>query len=241
MKYLINYYDEYYGNEYLRRWRELSAFDKATNIISAWSSIFNEYGPTLIEIGCGDGSIISELIKRGFGRYHMGVEVSKSALKCAKENLYSKSINIDLLLYDGSYLPVRDKSFDLAVLSHVLEHVECPRALLIEARRIARYVFVEVPLELNLRTPRNFKWTDTGHINLFNMILIRQLIQQVGMQVLVEHITCPRREVFNFRKPGFLGLVGWVVKKFSLAVFPAAACCFFTYNGSILALALDQS
>ncbi len=48
--------------------------------------------------------------------------------------------------------------------SHVVEH---PRTLLHEARRVARHVFVEVPLEHNLRLPRDFAADDLGHINAY--------------------------------------------------------------------------
>lgn len=49
-----------------------------------------------------------------------------------------------------------DGSFDLAIQSHVLEHVEYPRVVSHEAARVADYVFVEVPLELNRRTAEHF-------------------------------------------------------------------------------------
>ena len=45
--------------------------------------------------------------------------------------------------------PAEDGAYDLAVLSHVLEHVPEPMSLLREAARVAPAVLVEVPLEDN--------------------------------------------------------------------------------------------
>ena len=53
----------------------------------------------------------------------------------------------DCKVFDGYTIPYDDNAFDLVVLSHVVEHVEHPRKLLYEAKRVARYVFIEVPLE----------------------------------------------------------------------------------------------
>ena len=51
--------------------------------------------------------------------------------------------------YDGSEVPAEDGAYDLAILSHVLEHVPVPGPLLAEAARVAHEVIVEVPLEDN--------------------------------------------------------------------------------------------
>ena len=49
--------------------------------------------------------------------------------------------------FDGSPIPFRDQTFNLAVLNHVVEHLESPRELIREAAQVAEKVFIEVPLE----------------------------------------------------------------------------------------------
>ena len=188
--------------------------------------------PQVVEIGCGDGAIIQELARRGFGQSYVGYEVSDSGVRQARERAYAKPSRFEL--FDGTRLPAEDKTFDLAIVSHVLEHLEEPRQLLKEAARLANYVCVEVPLELNLRTRRDFRWTSVGHINLYNPVVIRHLLQSTGLQVLVEQVTCPGRPVFTFQSPRIRGSLHWAAKAMLLRVAPFVAWRLFTYHGSLL-------
>jgi uncharacterized protein YbaR (Trm112 family)/SAM-dependent methyltransferase len=49
---------------------------------------------------------------------------------------------------DGQYLPFADRSFDYVICSHVLEHVEDPKLMLIELMRIAKRGYIETPSEI---------------------------------------------------------------------------------------------
>lgn len=233
-----SHYTNYYGDGNLAAWRALSAKDKAANIIHMYSVIGHNLLPTVADIGCGDGAVIRELDRQGFGESYIGFEISISGITAASQHKYSRRLT-DLVIFDGAHLPVRDKAFDLAVLSHVLEHVECPRQLLREAARIAKYVFVEVPLELHARTPHNFHWSDVGHINLFNMTILRYLVQSIGLRILAERVTCPRRAIFTFQHPGLAGNLRWGMKSLLLKLSRSIACHIMTYHGCLLAKQTD--
>jgi SAM-dependent methyltransferase len=229
----IGHYSDYYGDARLTEWRALGARDKAANVMGLWRSIEGGVKPSVADVGCGDGAIIRELDRNGFGGNYLGLEISESAINQAQQYEHSSPTNFKL--FDGHCLPVEDGSFDLVILSHVLEHVEEPRQLLYEAMRIGKYVFVEVPLELNLRTPRNFRWTNVGHINLYNPVVIRHLMQSAGLHVLAERTVCPSRDAFRFLSPGIKGTLHWAIKAQLLKVAPFAAWRFFTYHGAFLA------
>ena len=62
-----------------------------------------------------------------------------------------------MTVFDGERVPADDGAFDLVLLSHVLEHVPDPEALLREAARVSRAVLLEVPLEANLSARRESK------------------------------------------------------------------------------------
>ena len=44
---------------------------------------------------------------------------------------------VESKLFDGARVPYPDNSFDLAYMSHVVEHLEHPRQLIYEAARVA--------------------------------------------------------------------------------------------------------
>jgi len=131
-------------------------------------------------------------------------------------------------------LPFDDASFDLCVLTHVVEHLENPRLVLHEAMRVGRWVIVEVPLEFHWRTPRDYKWTDLGHINPYNMKLIRQLLQSCELEVVSEAVTSTGRPGFVFQEGQLRGSLKWFTRSVALRVVPWLAKRLFTYHGVLL-------
>jgi hypothetical protein len=84
---------------------------------------------------------------------------------------------------------------DLAVLSHVLEHLENPAALLIEALGVAEYVLVEVPLDGNVlgrwraairaRISGTSRYNNvSGHIQFFSYKDVRALVHWCGGEII---------------------------------------------------------
>ena len=123
---------------------------------------------------------------------------------------------------------------------HVIEHVEYPRKLLYEAKRVAKYVFVEVPLEDTLRLSRDFVFDTVGHINFYSPKTIRRLIQTCNLRVLAQELSNPSKAVYTFRK-GRKGLVNYYVKANLLRFLPSLATKIFTYHSAIIAEGIDGS
>ena len=205
-------------------WRRIGAVAKARHI--QMLSAGNEYDAVL-EVGAGEGSLLARLSEVGFGGELAALEVSETAVTVLKARGIPRLASA--ALFDGYHVRFPDDRFDLAILSHVLEHVEHPRALLLEVKRVAREVFVEVPLELHLRTPRDFVPSSTGHINLFSPVVVRQLIQSVGMSMVREQIFNADYPVFRYRS-GRFALPHYLLKRTVLTVFPFLAVRLFTFH-----------
>jgi ubiquinone/menaquinone biosynthesis C-methylase UbiE len=220
-------YDDYYesGDS---EWRMLGAVDKTANIISLCHDLPHT---AILEIGAGEGSILKKLSELRFGEMLYALEISSSGV----ETIQSKGIFrlIECLLFDGYDIPYGDYKFDLAILSHVIEHIEYPRKLLYEAARVAKYIFVEVPLEDTLRLKTDFVFDKVGHINFYSSITIRRLIQTCNLEVLKQIVTNPSKAVHKYRL-GKKGLANYYIKEYLLRVSPSVATRIFTYHSSLV-------
>jgi ubiquinone/menaquinone biosynthesis C-methylase UbiE len=211
-------------------WLRLGALGKVDNIAKLASKYPHD---SVLEIGAGNGEILQRLAEVGFGQKIYAAEISKSGIAAIGEK---RIRNLEqAALFDGHKLPFEDQEFDLAIMSHVVEHLEHPRELLYEACRVARYVFVEVPLEIHLRTPRNFVLdTTTGHINFYTAKSIRWLLQSCNMSILDEMITCPSMAVHRFSR-GAYGMLMYWIKAPALRLLPWVAVSLFSYHCSLMA------
>ena len=138
----------------LGRWRALGAASKAAHVV-ALTRRAGLHPATLVEIGCGDGALLEALSRAGVASVYDGFELSAPAAEIAAGRGIAGARRIEA--YDGARVPADDGAYDLAVVSHVLEHVPDPPALLAEAARVARHVIVEVPLEDNRSAARPAK------------------------------------------------------------------------------------
>ncbi len=166
------------------RWRALGARSKADHVVTlcARAGIRPQ---TLVEIGCGDGALLAELGARGVAPVLDGFELSPPAAEIARERGVARRVEV----FDGHEVPAEDGEYDLAVLSHVLEHVPEPMSLLREAARVAPAVLIEVPLEDNRSARRDDKRAEAariGHIQFFDRKAMHALVRVAGLRIAAE-------------------------------------------------------
>ena len=142
--------------------------------------------PRLVaEVGCGDGVLLELLAGRGLGQSHYGYEISEKAVAIATERLGPGAVE----RFDGERLPVADATYDLGVLSHVLEHVPDPLPLLRETARACRAVVVEVPLEDNRAASRPEAERGRqaiGHLHRWSRGDVHVMCAAAGLRVVAE-------------------------------------------------------
>jgi SAM-dependent methyltransferase len=183
---LVRFYDDAYSSEPAQaaryaRWRALGAVGKAEHVMALCGRAGIQPTSTL-EIGCGDGALLCELHRRGFGGSLSGVEITQAAVDIAAERSEIDSVK----LYDGSHIQAADGTYELGVLSHVLEHVHDPAALLREAARACSAVLVEVPLEANWSARRESKRehaAEVGHLQRLDRAAVRSIVTRAGLVI----------------------------------------------------------
>ncbi len=191
---LVQFYDEAYTRqdpaqaELYARWRALGAVGKADHVLTLCARAgLREGGDPIntLEIGCGDGALLCELHARGFGGRLAGVEITQAAVDIARARPEIDSVE----LYDGAHLQADERTYELGVVSHVLEHVPDPSALLAEAARACEAVVMEVPLEANLSARRSFKRehaAEVGHLQRLDRAGARAIVARAGLSVACE-------------------------------------------------------
>lgn len=155
-------------------------------LISGWV----KKGDKVIDLGCGDGSLLKILKDKGAECY--GMEISKSGVEsCKKKGLAVKLGRID------KRLPFKDKEFDVSICNVTMQMVMYPEVLLKEMKRIAKKQIVTFPnfaflpnridLLLNGRMPRimipGYKWYSTGHIHQLSISDFLDLAKDLGLRV----------------------------------------------------------
>jgi SAM-dependent methyltransferase len=170
--------------ERMGRWRALGARSKADHVVTLLARAGLRPG-TLAEIGCGDGALLAELAARGVAPVLDGFELSPPAAEIARARGVARRVEV----FDGLDVPAEDGAYDLAVVSHVLEHVPEPMSLLREAMRVAPAVLIEVPLEDNRSAARDEKRAEAariGHIQFFDRSAVHALVRVAGLRIAAE-------------------------------------------------------
>jgi SAM-dependent methyltransferase len=116
-------------------WRRIGAIDKVSNVQAL---LRTEKVQSILDVGCGTGAVLSELVKRGIGTSHKGIDLTAPGI-----HVDPGAKHLSLVEYDGETIPFPDDSFDFVYASHVVEHVLNPRGFIAEISRVAkRFIYL---------------------------------------------------------------------------------------------------
>ena len=241
---LVEFYDDAYSQAdpdraaLYARWRRLGAIGKADHVVELCAEAGLRPQSTL-EIGCGDGALLCELEARGFGGYLAGVEITRAAVAIARARPQIDAVE----LYDGVKLEAGDGEYELGILSHVLEHVVDPAALLAEAARACKAVVMEVPLEANISARRGVKREhaeEVGHLQRLDRTGARAIVADAGLRVAGElEDALPRRVHTFFATTPYAragGTAKWMARSTVHRLSPSLAKRLFTVHYACLCL-----
>jgi methionine biosynthesis protein MetW len=149
-------------------------------------------GATVLDLACGDGELLSELIA-GKHVHGSGVEIDQAAVeKCIARGLSVFHGDLDAGLADFT-----DQSHDVVILSLSLQQLRRPRMIVREMVRVGRLAIVSFPnfahwstrLQLFARgrmpVTRDlpYQWWDTPNIHLCTIQDFRALCREEGLRI----------------------------------------------------------
>jgi ubiquinone/menaquinone biosynthesis C-methylase UbiE len=220
-------------DEELIRWLAIGAKDKADNIRTLLESQAAEVA-SVLEVGCGTGAVLLELRELGVGRYHRGVDYSDPT---AHSDPRVEAHGLPLDRYDGIRLPYDDASFDLVYATHVLEHVPNEQLFLAELKRVARkFVYVEVPCELTLRTTvRTLQISlDIGHLHPYTRESFALVLACAGLEPSQFRMFDQSLAVHIFASGKIKGRIKRAIRSMLLSLSPRAASRILCYHTGAL-------
>lgn len=198
------FYERFYtgASQILQDWRRLGAIDKSQSVLQLTAGLDIS---RVIDVGAGTGALLELLIPARPNWSFVAVEIAGSAVDLITRLQLPR---LEACLFDGIHLSYGDEAFDLAILSHVIEHLEEPSALIQEAARVARWVCIEVPVE---GTPAlNAIWwvrqmfgkrrasNDVGHIRFFSRFDWNRMFELNGLTITQSRQYTVTKEVLTF-------------------------------------------
>jgi len=122
-----------------RRWREKRIWQE--NYQQDTTKFLERVIPNLkhkkiLDLGCGMGGLLIALRRKGFNVTGLDFNIDY----CEITKLRGKRYNLDIEVINAKAekIPIEDHSFDLIICKDVLEHVQSPKELLRESKRILK-------------------------------------------------------------------------------------------------------
>jgi SAM-dependent methyltransferase len=124
---------------WIARWHHALVFEPRTRVLAEMLAVQIPQRASVLDIGCGDGTIGSLIAQLRSDISIQGVEY-----------LVRPGCKIECHPFDGSSLPFLDASFDVCLFVDVLHHTKDPAILLCEAARVSRsFVLLKDHLDEN--------------------------------------------------------------------------------------------
>jgi methionine biosynthesis protein MetW len=194
-----------------------NTFQRADHrIISSWIS----NGTSVLDLGCGDGELLSLLVKDKQVRAQ-GIEISDQAInRCVAAGLSVFQEDIDTGLAEYA-----EKSFNYVILNQTFQQVKKPDFVLNEALRVGEHVIVGFPnfcyitdrfqIFLKGRVPMTpslpYEWYNTPNLHFFSIADFKQYCQE--RKIRIELAFCIRKNKRVRFLPNLFGETGLFLLK----------------------------
>lgn len=91
-------------------------------------------GNTILDLGCGNGNVIS-LLKKEREAFYYGLDISQNMIEGAKKRCGEE---VDFVLGDAENLPYPDDKFDIIICNASFHHYPRPKVAVSEIKRVLK-------------------------------------------------------------------------------------------------------
>ena len=192
-------YSSTYGNDYLSYELENEAafltlqqlalkdagFSKLEKTLFATVEKSRAESPSILDIGCATGALIASLRDKGWRV--TGVEISPSAIYAKNE----RKLDVRNIPLEENNFP--DNSFDVILASHLIEHLNEPKAFLEETYRILKNngsLFITTPDISGFQSLLfGSRWRSAifDHLYLFSRRTLSKMLKTIGFKIVSCH------------------------------------------------------
>jgi len=187
-----HFYHRLYKNELDEEaaWLEISADGKFQSVSFLTENLPRPFA-SMFDLGSGTGAILRRSISASLARKYYGVDSSADALAFSACHL---SDSVTLIEHDLELGAPNLDHAGLALLSHVLEHLEDPHRVLRDLSTRCDFLLAEVPLE-NQIVPRSLAFLryrslaerrrrhNAGHVRFFTATSFEALLMRAGWKI----------------------------------------------------------
>ncbi|MDD5454216.1 MAG: class I SAM-dependent methyltransferase [Candidatus Ratteibacteria bacterium] len=205
VKSLINYWKYLNVRKYCKEENAVRFFldeekNKRTLINDIEKAILSLEGKSVLDVGCGKGSIVVYCALKGAVTF--GIDIDEEEIKIAKLRVASYGLNkVGIFKGDVEHMPFPDNSFDLVTATSLLEHVENFEKAIKEMVRVTKpggFCYVTGP---NPLYPRE------GHYKTFFVpYLPKQLgkiyliLRRFNPDFFIKHVKYPYPSMYRIKK-----------------------------------------
>lgn len=134
---------------------------------------------SLLDLGCGTGEFLSKA--QNYYQKILGIDLNYAALAACWHK------NIPVLASDAQKTPLNSHSFDIVRAQNILEHLDKPESLIIEAKRILKkdgFLIIHVPSHFSTLYPVTNFWDDYTHVRPFTKKCLQRLLSDFGLEII---------------------------------------------------------
>jgi len=169
--------------------------DKTDRLDHSYILDFVDEGSKVLDLGCGDGALLSLLIEHK-NCQGTGIEIDEKAIyKCVENGISVTHDDIDSGLSDYS-----NKRFDYVILNESLQQILKPKKVILDSFRVGKKVIVGIPNFAHISSRLQiffqglapitqelpFEWYDTPNLRFLSIRDFRHFCRDNNIKILQE-------------------------------------------------------